>query len=549
MTTSASGRPRGAGSSPAGSPGPGPGTQGTEQQQRTGISRVAHENPERIAIRSPEGDRTFGELDARANQLARLLRDRGVQPDEGVSLLSSNRPEFAETLQAALRIGVRITPINWHLTADEIAYIVDDSEAKALVVDARFGDTARAALEGRDEPRVRLAFGGPVEGFESYEDALAAYAPDELADPVPGRPMLYTSGTTGRPKGVNRSGGGATGGAGGGGGSALVRFLQVQGYRPGEDAHLVTGPLYHAAPLNFSLNLPLAFGVAVVLMDRFDPEETLRLIERYGVTHTHMVPTMFHRLLSLPEEVRSRYDTSTLRFILHGAAPCPVPVKQGLIDWLGPIVHEYYAATEGFGTFITAEEWLTKPGSVGKPDEGQIQIRDPEGQVLGENEIGTVYIRAPEGARFEYFKDSEKTARTYSGDYYTLGDMGYLDSDGYLFLTGRTAELIISGGVNIYPAEIDNVLLTHPSVADVATVGVPNEEFGEEVKAVVQLKEGVEPSEKLSHELLEYCRERLAGYKRPRSVDFVDELPRHDTGKVFRGLVRDRYLSQEQTQS
>ena len=345
--------------------------------------------------------------------------------------------------------------------------------------------------------------------------------------------MLYTSGTTGRPKGVRRPPGQA------------AAAVNIYGYvERGDDVHLCTGPLYHAAPLAFSLAAPLAFGCGVVLMDRWDAEEALRLIAEHRVTHTHMVPTMFHRLLSLPDDAREKYDISSLRYVLHGAAPCPVPVKQRLLDWMGPIVWEYYAATEGVGSFVDSATWLQKPGTVGKPTvDGQVMVGDATGNPLSAGEIGLVYLRAPEGARFEYFKDQEKTSSSYRGDYFTLGDVGYLDTDGFLFLTDRSANLIISGGVNIYPAEVDAVLLEHPAVGDVATIGIPNEEWGEEVKAVVEVQPGVEPAPALADELLAFCRERLAAYKCPRTVDFIDALPRQDNGKIYKRLLRDRYRS------
>ena len=281
-------------------------------------------------------------------------------------------------------------------------------------------------------------------------------------------------------------------------------------------------------------------------MDGWEPEETLRLIERYRITHTHMVPTMFHRLLALPDEVKRKYDTSSLRVVLHGAAPCPVAVKAGLIEWLGPVVYEYYAATEGGGTFVDSEEWLRKPGTVGKPvDPELIHILDSDGNQLPIGEVGTVYMRAPNRGRFSYYKDDAKTASSYRGNYFTLGDHGYLDEDGYLFLTGRSAELIISGGVNIYPAEVDAVLLTHPAVADAGTIGIPNLEWGEEVKAVVELKPDSQPSASLAAELMQWCRDRLAHYKCPRSVDFVAELPRHDNGKLYRRKLRELYVQDE----
>jgi len=495
-------------------------------------ARVA---PQRAAILSPSGDRTFAELNANANRLVRALRARGIGEGDSLVLVCANRPEFAEVLAACQRMGVRATPANWHLTAGELEYIVSDSDASVVVGDVRF---APAVLGASDGVRVRLAIGGAIDGFESYADAIAPHAGDDIDDPVVGGTMLYTSGTTGRPKGVDRPP--ATVAAT----PLTTAVASATRYDATTDVHLCTGPLYHAAPLAFSLSGPLAYGVTVVLMDGWDAATTLQLVEAHRVTHTHMVPTMFHRLLALPDEVKQRHDISSLRVVMHGAAPCPVPVKQALIEWLGPVVYEYYAATEGGGTFVGPEEWLKKPGTVGRPvDDGLIRILDPvDGNELGPDEIGTVYLRAPAQGRFRYYKDDEKTAGSYRGDYFTLGDHGYLDADGYLFLTGRSAELIISGGVNVYPAEVDAVLLTHPAVADAGTIGVPDDEWGEVVRSVVELKHDVPPAPALANELVAWCKEHLAHYKCPRAVDFVDELPRHDNGKLYRRKLREMYV-------
>jgi len=503
-----------------------------------GLAIAARNAPERMAIEDAHGSHSFGALNARANQLARALRSRGLEAGDAVALLCSNRVEYVETYAAVLRCGMRLTPINWHLTGDEVGYIVDDCEARAFIADARHAEAAHEAAKSAPRATERLAVGGPVPGFDPYDEALADESHDDLVDPVVGSSMLYTSGTTGRPKGVYRKRQPRTG-------ALNAPLIGSAAFRPGEDVALVTGPLYHAAPFGINLVVPLGAGVGCVLMDGWDAEETLRLIEGHRVTHSHLVPTMFHRMLQLPEDVRARYDCSSLRWAIHGAAPCPVHVKQAMIDWWGPVLYEYYAATEGGGFFIDSHEWLRKPGSVGKLDEERMTVRllDDGGAPVPVGEIGTVYFAAPDVGRFEYFKAPEKTASAYRGNFFTMGDLGRIDADEYLFLTGRSAELIISGGVNIYPAEVDEVLLQHPAVGDVATIGVPNEEWGEEVKSVVLLAEGHEPDDDLSEALIAFCRERLAHYKCPRSVDFVDDLPRLDSGKIQRRKVRDRYVT------
>jgi long-chain acyl-CoA synthetase len=490
--------------------------------------------PDAPAVTSAQGDRTFAQLNANANRLVRALRQRGVGAGDGLALMVSNRPEFPEVIAAAQRGGLRTTPINWHLTADEVAYIVGDCQARVFVADARFGEVAAAAATRAGGATVRLAVGGDIPGFESYDAALAPQDGGDIDDPVLGRSMLYTSGTTGRPKGVHRA---ETPPA-----SAVGRLF---GYRAGESRHLCTGPLYHAAPLAFSLAGPLNAGVGVVLMDRWSPEETLRLVEEERITHSHMVPTMFHRLLALPDAVREAADVSSLRMVIHGAAPCPVSVKKAMIDWWGPVLLEYYAATEGTGTFVTSADWLERPGTVGKPaNPDHVRILDPVSSSdapLPPGEVGTVYLRAPKVGRFDYFGDKAKTESTYRGEYFTLGDVGYLDEDGYLFLTDRSADLIISGGVNVYPAEVEGELLGHPAVGDAAVIGVPDPEWGESVVAVVELRDGIEPSGGLAEELIEYCRANLAGFKCPRRVDFVATLPRTDSGKLYKRRLREQY--------
>ncbi|HYE51001.1 MAG TPA: AMP-binding protein [Azospirillaceae bacterium] len=502
-----------------------------EALARTGMlsSLYAGRDPDGTAVIAGAERRSFRELHLNANRLADALRRRGLRPGDSVALLLGNQPEFIEAHMAAMRSGLRVTPINWHLTGGEVAYIVQDCDARALIADAAF---AGAALEAGG-PAVRIAV-GDVDGFERWDAVLAGASPDDPAEPALGVQMLYTSGTTGRPKGVLKR--------------APEPILPQRagtpmGFRETGDASLCCGPLYHAAPLLFDMRWPLASGVPIVLMDRFDAAEALRLIEAHRVTHTHMVPTMFQRLLALPEELRRRHDLSSLRMVVHGAAPCPRETKRGMIEWLGPVLTEYYAATEGGGGFqISSEEWLRKPGSVGRllPEFGARVLREDGGD-CAPGEVGLVHLKSAAEGRFEYHKDPEKTAALFKGDHFTLGDMGYVDEDGYLFLTGRTAELIISGGVNIYPQEVDDVVIRHPAVLEVCTVGAPNREWGEEVRTVVALDEGYAPGPELAAEILAFARRHLAGFKCPRQIDFVDALPRMPTGKIQRKLVRARY--------
>jgi long-chain acyl-CoA synthetase len=502
------------------------------QARRTAEGRAitywAEVAPERRAIASPYGVRSFAQLDDRADQLVRALRERGMTNGDAVALVTRNRPEFVEVWAACRRAGLRLTPINWHLTVDEMSYIVEDCEARVLVFDTEIPSAVALARLHADGLAAVLAVGRPLGVGEPYEPAVANAPTGSLADPVPGSLMLYTSGTTGRPKGVRKR-------------AHPPVVENLAGYEA-DSVHLCTGPLYHAAPLNISLISPLSNGAGVVLMDSWTAAETLRLVEEHRVTHTHVVPTMFHRLLALDDDTRARFDVSSLRLVVHGAAPCPIPVKQAMIAWLGPVLVEYYASTEGAGTLVDAGTWLRKPGTVGKPfPEDQIIVGDEDARPVPAGEIGMVWVKSHPGEEFEYFHDQDKTERNQRGPWYTLGDLGYLDEDGYLFLSGRSAELIISGGVNIYPAEIDAVLLEHPAVRDAATIGIPNDEWGEEVLAVVELEPSVSPSLEMGEALIEHCRERLARFKCPRAIEFVGELPRQDNGKVYRKVLRDQF--------
>ncbi len=498
----------------------------TEAARRgMGVAFAAARTPQRPAVIAPTGDRTYAELNANANRLVRALRRRGLTAGDSVALLSANRAEFAETYAACTRAGLRLTTVNWHLTPEEAAYIIEDCRARAFVA-----DVGSAAVPAVAEVDVRLAIGGDHAGFEGWDDVLSPEDGADIDDPSLGTAMLYTSGTTGYPKGVHRPPDP----------DGLMAAVTLFGYRDG-DVHLVTGPLYHTAPYNFGLQAPLTCGVTTVHMPAWDPERALALIEEHRVTHTHLVPTMFHRLLALPEEVKVRYDVSSLKNVLHGAAPCPVPVKRAMIDWWGPVIWEYYGATEGAATAVDSATWLRKPGTVGLTDPQLLHIGDEAGDQVPTGEEGLVWIKASDTGRFEYFGDADKTGGAYRGDHFTLGDVGCIDEDGYLFLTDRTANLIISGGVNIYPAEVDAVLLQHPAVADVAVIGVPNDEWGESVLAVVEPKPGVDVD---PDELMAFCRRHLAGFKCPRAVDFVDHLPRDDNGKLYKRRLRVRYWAE-----
>src|SRR6478672_2296638 len=503
----------------------------------------AASTPERPAVVMTGSGRTltYAELDDRSLRLARHLRARGLVEGDVVALLSDNTPEAYEVYWAALRSGLYITAVNHNLSAAEASYIVRDCGAKALVVSAAKADLAR----GLDvEVGERLLFGDAVEGapdgYGDYEAALAAAGNEPLAAQPHGDDFLYSSGTTGRPKGVKVS-------------LPAIRvdepgyiYVKIFGglYGFGQDTvYLSPAPVYHAAPLRFG-GVVHALGGTLVVMERFDAEAALRAIEEHRVTHAQMVPTMFVRLLRLPDEVRASYDVSSLRVVIHAAAPCPVEVKRRIIDWFGPIVQEYYASTEANGaTMIDSASWLEHPGSVGRPLLGVLHICGEDGRELGPGEVGAVYFERDQ-VPFAYHDDPVKTASTQHPDHptwTTVGDLGYVDEDGFLFLTDRKAFMIISGGVNIYPQEIEDLFSLHPAVADIAVIGVPDEEMGERVVAFVQPAPGHTPGPDLAAELTAYARDRIAHFKVPREVHFRDELPRTPTGKMVKGRLREEY--------
>jgi len=501
-------------------------------------SHHARATPDKPAfIMAASGDAvTYAQLEARSNQGAHLFRSLGLKTGDGVCFFLDNGPRYYELLWAAQRAGLRFTCVSSKLTPGEVDYIVNDSESKLFVASKSLGEIASKVQEGLPNVQFYMV-DGTEPGFLSFEDARAPFPEVPIEDESAGAAMLYSSGTTGRPKGVRR---------------VIDTDAAVDAPPPlaglgaalygmnADTVYLSPAPLYHAAPLGWSMAVQ-SLGGTVVLMERFDAEKALEYIQTYKITVAQWVPTHFVRMLKLPAEVRARYDMSSLKAVFHAAAPCPIPVKSQMIEWWGPIIHEYYAGTEGNGfTAITAQEWLTHKGSVGRGLTAEVKICSEDGEVLPARAEGLVYFAG--GGKFEYHNDPEKTAQAQNEHgWSTLGDVGYLDEDGYLYLTDRKSFMIISGGVNIYPAEIENLLITHAKVADVAVVGAPHEEMGEEVIAVVQPALGIIPDEALAAELIAFARESLSHVKTPRRVDFTEELPRHATGKLYKRLIRDAY--------
>jgi len=480
---------------------------------------------------------SYQELDERSRRLAQLLRAGGLKPGDHIAVLLENHPRYFEVFWGAQRAGLYTTPVNWHLKADEAGYIVDDCGATALVTSSALRPIAKELEPHLSAVTIRLMIDGALDGYEPYEDAIAGFPAQPLDDEVEGMFMFYSSGTTGRPKGIKPP---LAGEPFGSGGSALIMLIQrLYGFSP-KTVYLCPAPLYHAAPLGWS-TAAQRLGATVIVMERFDPVRVLELIEKHRVTHAQFVPTHFIRMLKLSDEERNAHDLSSLRMVVHAAAPCPVEVKQRMIEWLGPIVNEYYAGSEGNGfCAISTEQWLEHPGSVGIPVMGKIHILDEGGSELPTGGVGQVWFESE--TRFEYHNDPVKTAEAFNDrGWSSLGDIGYVDENGYLYLTDRASHMIISGGVNIYPQEVENELALHPSVTDVAVIGVPNVEMGEEVKAVVIAADARAAGPQLEAELLAYCRSRLAHYKCPVSVDFVEVLPRLPTGKLLKRELRKRY--------
>jgi long-chain acyl-CoA synthetase len=501
-------------------------------------SRFAAEAPDRPAVIMGGTGQvlTYAQLEDRSCRVANLLRSYGLEPGDHVAALLENRVEFFEVAWGALRAGLHLTPINWHLTADEAAYIVEDCGASVLVASAALGDVVANLPDAGGKLTGRVAVVGELPGFAPYEDLLAAQPNTPPTQQSEGNWMLYSSGTTGRPKGVKPTK------VGGPLGEPSPFVMLVQGLFGGDESsvYLSPAPLYHAAPAGWT-NAFQRLGATTVIAERFDPVGVLELIERHRVTHVQFVPTHLVRLMKLPEEVRARYDLSSLRYVVHAAAPCPPEVKRAVLDWLGPVVHEYYSGSEGAGfCAIGPDEWLAHPGSVGRSLMGPVHIVGADGEELPAGEEGEVWFESP--ARFEYHGDPEKTAAAYDArGWSTLGDIGRLDDAGYLYLTDRVSNMIISGGVNVYPREVEDVLVLHPAVADMAVIGVPHPDMGEAVRAVVQLADAAPTdaaqTDALAEELIAFCRDRVAHFKCPTSVAFVDTLPRLPSGKLAKRML------------
>ena len=499
---------------------------------------LAHPGKTAALGTSSEDAITYHELNSASLRLARLLASHAVGPGDHVAFLLENTPRYFELVWAAQRTGLYYTPLNWHLRETDLAAIIDDCGAKVLIASSHLSEMATRLVAMVSNLDSAFMIGPPSEGFESYEANTADFSPEALEDELEGSAMLYSSGSTGRPKGIRLP---------------LARrrtdepepmadLLSDLHHLNEDTIHLVTAPLYHSGPLGFATRVHKRGGT-VIVMDHFDPESALSLIERYKVTHSQWVPTMFVRLLRLPREVRSRYDISSLEVVLHAAAPCPVKVKQSIIDWFGPIVYEFYGGTERNGlTHIDTFEWLEHRGSVGRPVSGGVHILNEAGMEVPIGHSGTVYFSG--GADFTYENDPDATESTRSPQgWTTIGDVGYLDADGYLYLTDRRDFMIVCGGVNVYPQESENLLLEHPAVVDAAVIGISDEEYGEVLQAIVQTFDPGSHPDTLERELIEHCRASLPTLKCPRSVIFVDVLPRSPAGKIDKAALRRYYDS------
>ena len=500
----------------------------------------AKSNPDKPAyIMAASGEVvTFRQLDDRSNQIAHALRGAGCKPGDTIALFAENSPRYFEICWGAQRAGLYYVCISSRLTAPEVQYIVEDSGAKLLIAGASKGEVAQQVKPITDLEHY-WSIDGPIPGYSPLEMLRGEFPPTPIADETAGTDMLYSSGTTGRPKGIRPP---LEPNAPIDADSVLMQVLRALSGAGEDSVYISPAPLYHAAPLRYCMTFT-RFGATLIIMEKFDAESMLGYIEKYKVTHGQMVPTMFVKLLKLPEDVRHKYDLSSLKWIVHAAAPCPVPVKEQMIEWWGPIIDEYYAGSEGNGmTWVRSPDWMTHKGTVGRAVYGEVHICDENGDEVPVGEEGQVYFGGTNPPNYHNAPDKNAAAlNPKHPDWSSLGDVGKLDADGFLYLTDRKAFMIISGGVNIYPQETENVLITHPKVADVAVIGVPDEEFGEAVKAVVQPMPGIQPSDELAAELMEFCLANLSKLKCPKSIDFDPELPRHPTGKLYKRLIRDRY--------
>lgn len=481
---------------------------------------------------------TFKQLDERSNQIAHALQAAGLKPGDTFAIFAENSARYFEMAWAGQRSGLYFVPISSRLTTPEAQYIIEDSGAKLLIA-----GQSKAAIATELKAATNLthywSVDGDIDGFDALETHAATFPKTPIADQMEGVDMLYSSGTTGRPKGIRPP---LQPGKPIDEDNVLTQLVRAMSGADENTRYLSPAPLYHAAPLRWNMTMT-RLGATLVIMEKFDPERYLQLVDEHKITHTQLVPTMFVRMLKLPEADRNKYDVSSLKFAIHAAAPCPVPVKAQMIEWWGPVIDEYYAGSEGNGmTWIKSPEWLTHKGSVGRAVYGELHICDEKGEEVGVGEEGQVYFGGT--APPSYHNDKEKSDEALNPanpEWSSLGDVGKVDEEGFLFLTDRKAFMIISGGVNIYPQEAENILITHEKVADVAVIGVPDPDFGEQVKAVVQLMPGIAESDEVAEELVLFCQSQLSKIKCPRSVDFDPELPRHPTGKLYKRLIRDRY--------
>ena len=505
-----------------------------------GVHAATHPNKLALVVPSSGYTQTFAQLNAAANRLSQLFRAAGLQPGDHVALCMENHDRYLEILWGCQFAGLVYTAASSRLTSNELTYILNDCDAKAFITSKYKADQAAEIVAGTPSVAMRLMLDGVIPGYESYEDAVAQQSDAPLENRIAGIDMLYSSGTTGLPKGVTKEFPNLpldeteT--------TVAPTLSMLFGFTP-DSVYLSPAPMYHAAPLRFTMAAQ-SMGCTAVVMEHFDPEQYLAAIQNHQVTHSQVVPTMFVRLLKLDPAIRAKYDVSSLQAVIHAAAPCPIPVKKQMIEWFGRIIHEYYAGTEGNGfVYCNSDMWMEHEGTVGVGIGCTLHICGDDGQELPAYESGTIFFEG--GATFEYHNDAEKTKSSrHPKGWSTLGDVGYLDADSFLYLTDRKAYMIISGGVNIYPQEAENALVTHPKIVDVAVFGVPNDDFGEEVKAVVQpvaMPASAEEAKALEIELIAYCKSQLADVKCPRSVDFRTELPRHPTGKLYKRLLKDEY--------